>query len=68
MVDDEEEEWEKYVLSLSILNFFKFASEVDQTKMHLKNRSELLKQILYAEQECTQTESFVKTPIEIEDT
>ena len=49
VVDDEEEEWEKYVLSLSILNFFKFASEVEQTKMHLKNRSDELKQILFAE-------------------
>ena len=34
-VDDEEEELEKYTLSLSILNFFKFASEVKDTKVHL---------------------------------
>ena len=34
MEDDEEEE--KYSLSLSILNFLKFASEVEQTKVHLQ--------------------------------
>lgn len=35
VMDDEEEE-EKYSLSLSILNFLKFASEVEQTKVHLQ--------------------------------
>ena len=34
---------EKYTLSLSILNFFKFASEVKETKVHLKRKGDDLK-------------------------
>ena len=65
-MDDPEEEEEKYILSLSILNFFKFASEADQTKVHLKNKQEILKKILYSEQQ--NTIYYKDTPIEVEDT
>ena len=50
MVDDENEELEKYSLSLSILNFLKRVSDEPQTKDQLCNKGEVLKRTLFAEQ------------------
>lgn len=68
MVDDLEEETEKYTLALSILNFFKFASLETKTKDQLKDKPEVLKQILYSEQKFTHSDEFLITPVEIETT
>jgi hypothetical protein len=45
-VDDEEEEWEKYTLSLSILNFLKFVSKDSKLRAQLSNRAEILSDVL----------------------
>ena len=45
-VDDEVEEWEKYTLSLSILNFLKFVSKDSKLRAQLSNRAEILSDVL----------------------
>lgn len=66
MVEEADEEEEKYTLALSILNFLKHVSKEVKTKDQLKNKGEVLKRILYAEQQHTRDFQFVITPIEIE--
>ena len=46
---DEEEETEKYILALSIMNFLKFISEEEQTKKLLMKHHGRIKQILLYE-------------------
>jgi len=53
-------------LALSILNFLKHVSNEVKTKDKLKNKGEVLKRILYAEQAGTRDFSFVITPVEVE--
>jgi hypothetical protein len=45
-VDDEVEEWEKYTLSLSILNFLKFVSKDSKLRAQLSNCAEILSDVL----------------------
>ena len=47
---DEDEESEKYILALSIMNFFKFISEEDETRRHLQVHYKKLKPLLIYEQ------------------
>ena len=67
-VDDAEEEGEKYTLSLSILNFLKHVSKESKTRDQLKNKGEMLKNILFSEQEYTKEFEFLETPVEVETT
>ena len=55
-------------LSLAIINFLKHVSKDPETQKQLKNKTEELKQILFAEQEFTYDYSFIATPVEIEAT
>mmetsp|Transcript_12897 Transcript_12897/g.16570 ORF Transcript_12897/g.16570 Transcript_12897/m.16570 type:complete len:99 (-) Transcript_12897:3140-3436(-) len=66
VVEEVDEEEEKYTLALSILNFLKHVSKEVKTKDQLKNKGEVLKRILFAEQCHTRDFSFVVTPIEVE--
>jgi len=50
VVEDLEEETEKFTLSLSIVNFLKHVSKESKTKDQLKNKGDVLRNILYAEQ------------------
>lgn len=63
-----DEETEKFTLALSILNFLKHVSKENKTKDQLKNKGDVLKQILYAEQSFTCDARFIVTPIEVETT
>lgn len=67
-VDDEEEEHEKYTLSLSILNFLKHCSLESKIRHHLEGKKDILKEILFAEMQYTTSPKYRKIPIEIEDT
>jgi hypothetical protein len=48
-VDDEDEEEEKYTLSLSILNFLKFVSRDPKLQGQLANRADVLSEVLAAD-------------------
>jgi len=67
LVDDENEEEEKLVLSLSCLNFLKFASTSADLRRYMENRGDLFQRALYAEFANSSYETS-KTPVEIEDT
>ena len=67
MEDDDEEE-EKYTLSLSILNFLKFVSKDTKTRPYLEEHYDKFRNILFSEQEYTQTRAYIETPVEIETT
>lgn len=53
---------------MSILNFLKHVSRENQTKDQLKGKGEMLRRILYAEQQYTTSHRFKMTPVEIETT
>jgi len=67
-VDDEEEEEEKYTLALSVVNFLKHVSKESKTRDQLKNKSEVLKKLLFDEFDKTTQTKFRLTPVEIEST
>lgn len=49
MADDEEEEKEKYTLSISILNFLKIVSLDPKLCVLLENQESVLSKVLFAE-------------------
>ncbi len=66
-IEDSEEESEKLALSLSCLNFLKYASANQDMRKYLLNRHEVLKKLLYLDEQNTSSE-FQKYPIEVEET
>lgn len=64
-VDDDDEDIEKYTLSLSILNFLKSATHAPIMMKYLRNRKKLFKKILLNEERFS-SERIKKIPIDIE--
>lgn len=61
----EEEDYEKYALSLSIINFLKASTESKYMKKHLKNKGDIFKKILINE-DLYSSSMIRQTPIDIE--
>jgi hypothetical protein len=65
VVDQDEEDYEKYTLSLSILNFLKSATHAPLMQRQLRNRKKIFKEILLNEERYS-SPRIEKIPIDIE--
>ena len=71
IVKEEDEEKEKYILAISILNFLFFVSKDSVLQVYLEKQAMstgAFKSILFSEQAFTCNDAFVKVPLLLEDT
>jgi hypothetical protein len=65
VVEDEDEDGEKYALSLSIVNFIKASSRCPAMQPYMKNKDTLFRDILINE-DLSSSEQVCRIPIDIE--